>query len=118
MINKRGVGSDYETLAMEYLEGEKYQILERNFHSRWGEIDIIARDGDYLVFVEVKYRKNSSCGNPLEAVDARKQKRICRTAVYYLSKNGYGDSKPCRFDVIAFEGEEVLHIKNAFEFAG
>ncbi len=116
MVNKRGIGSDYETLAVEYLEQKKYQILERNFHSRFGEIDIIARDGEYLVFVEVKYRKNTGCGSPLEAVDAKKQRRICRTAFYYLHKEGYGEDMACRFDVVAIEGEEIMHVENAFDF--
>ena len=88
-----------------------------NFYSRLGEIDLIARDGRYLVFVEVKYRKNSACGTPLEAVTEGKQRRICRTALYYCSKKGYEDSVPCRFDVVAIEGEHgVRHIKNAFDF--
>ncbi|MBO5302833.1 MAG: YraN family protein [Lachnospiraceae bacterium] len=116
MINKRGIGTDYEKLAEEYLEAKNYQILEKNFHSRFGEIDIIARDGEYLVFVEVKYRKSADCGNPLEAVDVKKQRRICRTALYYLHKEGYGEDTACRFDVVAFEGEERLHVENAFEF--
>jgi len=87
-----------------------------NFHSRMGELDIIARDGEYLVFFEVKYRRNTNCGDPLEAVDYRKQHRICKTAMYYCMKKGYGDSTPCRFDVIALERNQITHIENAFEF--
>lgn len=117
MKNQRQVGSAYEKKAAEYLTGQGFRILEQNFYSRYGEIDIIAKDGRYLVFIEVKYRRNSSCGNPLEAVTAKKQKRICRTAFYYCTKMGYGDRAPCRFDVVAIEGEqEIIHIKNAFDF--
>lgn len=117
MTNRRKIGSDYENRAAEYLKQQGFCIIEQNFHSRCGEIDIIAKDGKYLVFVEVKYRRDNSCGNPLEAVNASKQKRICRTAFYYCAKYGYGDTMPCRFDVIAMEGEHTLiHIKNAFDF--
>lgn len=115
--SKRQIGSIYEAKAADYLAGQGMRIIEQNFCSRYGEIDIIAKDDAYLVFVEVKYRKDCSLGNPLEAVTARKQKRICRTALYYCTKNGYGDRTPCRFDVVAAEGEDkILHIKNAFEF--
>lgn len=117
MENRRQIGSDYEKRAAEYLKQQGFCIIEQNFYSRSGEIDIIAKDGRYLVFVEVKYRRDNSCGNPLEAVNAKKQKRICRTAFYYCAKHGYGDITPCRFDVIAMEGEDqITHIKNAFDF--
>lgn len=116
-MNKRKIGTDYEDIAEQYLREQGFQILERNFHSRSGEIDIIAKEGEYLVFVEVKYRKNNSKGNPLEAVTVNKQRRICRTAFYYCYKYGYGMDVPCRFDVIAINGtEEIILLKNAFEF--
>lgn len=95
-----------------------------NYTCRLGEIDLIARDRQYLVFVEVKYRKNLDKGSPLEAVDARKQMRIQKAAAYYLVSRGMGESTPCRFDVIGILGEQadlaspragqVRHIKNAF----
>lgn len=116
-MNKRQVGSDYEKKAQDYLKQQGFRIIKCNFHSRYGEIDIIAEDNGYLVFVEVKYRKNNACGNPLEAVNAGKQKRICRTAFYYCLSHGYNDNTPCRFDVVAIEGDkDIVHIKNAFEF--
>ena len=115
--NKRQVGGIYEQKAADYLSRQGFRIIEHNFYSRFGEIDLIAKDGKYLVFIEVKYRRDSACGTPLEAVTLKKQKRICRTALYYCGKNGYGDSTPCRFDVVAIEGEDkVIHIKNAFDF--
>lgn len=117
MANKRQIGTDCEQRAAEYLKGQGFLILKQNFYSRWGEIDIIARDGKYLVFVEVKYRKDNACGNPLEAVDARKQRRICRTASYFCMRRGYADTTPCRFDVVAvFGNREIKHIRNAFEY--
>ena len=117
MENKRKIGTTYEKRAAAYLQEQGFVIVEQNFFCRNGEIDIIAKDGTYLVFIEVKYRRDHTCGSPLEAVNAKKQKRICRTAFYYCSIHGYGDWTPCRFDVIAVEGDgTIVHIKNAFEF--
>ena len=115
--SKRQVGDLYEQKAADYLARQGFQVIERNFYSRYGEIDLIAKDGKYLVFVEVKYRRDDACGTPLEAVTFQKQRRICKAALYYCAKNGYGDGTPCRFDVIAMEGESgVRHVKNAFDF--
>ena len=71
-----------------------------------------------LVFLEVKYRKSEAGGHPLEAVDRRKQRRICKTAVYYCLHYGYGEYMPCRFDVIGILGEEIIHVEDAFPFQG
>ena len=114
MENKRQIGSDYEQKARAYLVEMGYVILECNFHCRSGEIDIIAKDGEYLCFVEVKYRTTNSYGTPLEAVNARKQKQIRKVALYYMVRKGLHEWTPCRFDVIAFEGERIMHIVNAF----
>lgn len=85
-MNRRKIGQKHEELAAKYLEEKGYEILERNYRIRTGEIDLIARDDRYLVFVEVKYRKNLQMGDPLEAVDSRKQQQIYRTARYYLHR--------------------------------
>ena len=114
--NKRKTGREKEELAEEYLRQQGYEILDMNFYGRFGEIDIIARDGETLVFAEVKYRKSERFGNSLEAVDTRKQKKICQTALYYLARHHIADSVPCRFDVTGITGEDITHIKNAFEF--
>ena len=113
-MNKRSVGADKETLAAEYLEKAGYRILERNFYCRLGEIDIIACEGDVLVFVEVKYRRNLRFGMPEESVDSIKQKKIYKSAMYYIYKCHKSYEKSCRFDVIAVEGSEIRHYKNAF----
>jgi len=113
--DSRAIGTAYEKQAVLFLEKKGYQILERNFHSWQGEIDIIAKNGSYLVFIEVKFRKCAYPGAALEAVTPLKQQRIIRTAKYYLYSKGYSiDGTPCRFDVIAFEGGKVFHIENAF----
>ena len=112
-MNRRETGTQYEERAAEYLIAQNYQILERNYRIRSGEIDIIARDGTVLVFIEVKYRKNDESGNPLEVVDIRKQRKIIKVARYYLYQKKYGDV-PCRFDVVGICGSHIEHIKDAF----
>lgn len=115
MRNKRSVGFVYEKIAGAYLEKQGYEILEYNFQSRNGEIDIIARHEGYVVFVEVKYRANDTCGHPLEAVSVSKQTSICKCAVYYLKRNGLQDV-PVRFDVVGILGEQISLAQNAFDF--
>ena len=83
-----------------------------------GEIDIVAKDGEYLVFVEVKYRASEEAGNPLEAVTKAKQRTISKVAVYYRMTHGYGEFSPCRFDVVAVLGDKIRLVQNAFEYAG
>lgn len=111
--NNRKVGTDYEQAVGYYLEQQGYLILEYNFHCHNGELDIIAKDGDYLVFCEVKYRQNGKKGSPLEAVGRKKQRTLYQCALYYLTVKQI-DGCPCRFDVIGIEGGRITHIKNAF----
>lgn len=113
-MNKRAVGAAYEEKAARHLEKLGYRILKRNYRCKCGEIDLIARQDDYLVFVEVKYRHDSHAGYGAEAVDWRKQQRIVRAARWYLAQNRIVD-QPCRFDVVSFLGEEVQVIKDAFQ---
>lgn len=113
-MNKRKIGQEYEQKAARFLEQRGMHILEMNFQNRSGEIDIIAKDGDYYCFVEVKYRSSNRFGSPLEAVDYKKQQQIRKVALYYMKQHGLGDFTPCRFDVIAFCGEEMNYIENGF----
>ena len=113
-MNKRKTGQEQEVKAACFLKTQGYQILERNYRCKKGEIDLIAREGQYLVFVEVKYRKNTRKGYPEEAVDTRKQKKICETAAYYVYKNRIPEYTPMRFDVVAVLGGEFKLIKDAF----
>lgn len=113
-INKRQLGCRCEQAAADYLSRQGMQILERNYRCRSGEIDLIAHDGHYLVFVEVKYRSSSAKGFPAEAVNARKQQRIRQTARHYLYCRHYGADTPCRFDVVCMLAQEIQWIKNAF----
>mgnify|MGYP002509625113 CR=1 FL=1 len=113
-VNHREIGSRYEHIAGAYLEEKGYKILEYNYHCRLGEIDLIARDGEYLVFCEVKYRKGCVAGSPVEAVDVYKQRKLWKTAEYYLLRHRLYDV-PCRFDVIGIEDNRITLIQNAFE---
>ena len=115
MQNKRTVGFEYEKIAGKYLEEHGYQIIEYNFYSRHGEIDVIAKHEGYLVFIEVKYRRDLKKGCPLEAVSLHKQKVISKCALFYLQK--YKKTEiPVRFDVVGILGETIQVIQNAFDF--
>lgn len=117
-LSARASGAAWEEKAGAYLRENGYEILCRNYRCRQGEIDIIARDGEYLCFIEVKYRKTSGYGSALEAVDFRKQQRISRTALHYLTVHGLGDGEPCRFDVVGVTPERIELVKDAFAFRG
>jgi putative endonuclease len=115
MYNKRTVGKQFEQIAIDYLQKQGYLILEQNFQCKTGEIDIIAKQNDCLVFVEVKYRTNTSLGLPEEAVDLRKIRKITRTSMYYMLINRIPEFTPCRFDVVSILNNEIKLIQNAFE---
>lgn len=117
MKNRRRLGTDNEERAAEYLNRRGYQILERNFRCRLGEIDLIAKEAGVLVFLEVKYRKNSRCGGPAEAVTPAKQRTICRVADFYRMSRRIPESQSCRFDVVAILGEQVQIYKDAFPYS-
>ena len=112
------LGRRGEELAVGYLNRLGYRILEQNFRTRRGEIDIIAEDGDTLVFIEVKTRKGASHGSPFESVTLAKQQRIARVAEEYLQQHALHE-RPARFDVIAVlaagAAPQIELIKNAFD---
>ena len=105
---KKKFGNIGEDIAIKYLEGIKYEIIIRNFRCKRGEIDIIAKENNEIVFIEVKARKSLNCGYPAESIDASKIKHIYKTAEYFLYKNNMLDVF-LRFDVI-----EVYYINNRF----
>ena len=113
-------GREGEELAVRFLKKSGYGIVERNYRCPYGEIDIIARDGKVLVFVEVKARTSGAFGLPKESVDRRKQRHIIKASADYLAKNGLAES-PARFDVVSIEidgkggGASTELIKNAFD---
>lgn len=97
-------GREAEDLALKHLTSRGLELVERNFRSRSGEIDLIMRDKQHtteqLVFVEVRYRQTQGHGSPVETVTRSKQAKIIRTALHYLQQNPRWQTRPCRFDVI------------------
>lgn len=113
-MNKRQLGTQKETVAAAYLEKEGYEIVERNYYTRHGEIDIIAKEEEYLVFVEVKYRSDKDYGTPAQNINKAKIKHLEYSARAYLYLKGYPDNTPVRFDVVEILGSEINLIRNAF----
>lgn len=115
-MNKRQVGNQYEDMAVSYIERQGLHVIDRNFYSRFGEIDIVAIDMEVhrIIFYEVKYRKNERYGSPFEAVDYRKQQRIRKTAQYYLITHKQYVDYQIRFDVIGICGKQISCISDAF----
>ncbi|MBZ0154668.1 MAG: YraN family protein [Alphaproteobacteria bacterium] len=112
----QSLGDDGEELAVDYLRNRGCTVLHRNYRTPVGEVDIIVRDRETVVFVEVKARSTLSFGQPFEAVDLRKQAKLRKIALYYLKQRGM--EAPVRFDVISIlfrKGKgEITHIKEAF----
>ncbi len=112
-MNKRTIGSEGEELAVRFLRGAGCSIVTTNYTCKIGEIDIIAKEGDTVLFIEVKWRKDIKMGRPSEAVHYHKQMKIMKSAMIYAQKYHLYE-KPMRFDVIEIIGEEVCWLKNAF----
>lgn len=116
----RAIGSDGEDIAREYLLKEGYEILEVNFRSKFGEIDIIGKDKSYITFIEVKTRYNLSFGIPSESVNFRKQLKIIKTAQIFILRNQLSEFD-IRFDIVEVylnttdNSKEVKILKNAFQ---
>jgi putative endonuclease len=114
--NKLQRGSEAERRAELLLTKKGYRIVERNFRTKLGEIDLIAHDGTTLVFVEVRSRRTSEYGSALEAVGWRKQRKVSRVAAQYMAKR-----RPrclaVRFDVVGITGEEIVHIQDAWRLS-
>ncbi|HEY5649471.1 MAG TPA: YraN family protein [Nitrospiria bacterium] len=118
----RSFGEQTENDAVGFLRGEGYRIIDRNVRFRRGEIDLVAYEGEVLVFVEVKGRRNNRFGGARWAVDERKQKRIGRLAREYLARKRVADS-PCRFDLVLVQDgsggkRKIELIRNAFDATG
>jgi putative endonuclease len=112
------VGKAGEEAAVQYLRQQGYQILERNYRCRFGEIDLIARDGQTLAFIEVKTRRSQRFGPPAAAVTIEKQRHLIKASQVYLSQKRKADEL-CRFDVVTIEVDSqaprIELIKDAFQ---
>ena len=123
VLLKKLFGNRGERAAIRFLRKQGYKILHRQYRSRMGEIDVVAKDGERLVFVEVKTRKSSAAGEPFEAVTFEKQRKLTKLALAYLKRYNLLEHST-RFDVLAViwpEGDrkpQITHYKNAFEPVG
>ena len=122
-FKKKELGAKGEEVAVSYLKSRGYRIVERNYRIRFGEIDIIAEQGDDLVFIEVKTRSGTLFGSPFESVTKQKQKQLSKVALEYINKQGF-HNRPARFDVVGIElqkGSETFQdaavelLQNAFD---
>ena len=116
------IGNLGEEAAVKAIKKQGYKIIERNYRTKMGEIDIIARDGEYTCFIEVRLRKNNDFGSPADTIDVRKQQKLIRTAKYYAAAKKIYDS-PMRFDAVLINADakdgkltnvKTEIIKNAF----
>ncbi len=117
-----GIGKKGESLAHSFLKRQGYRIIEKNFKTRLGELDIIADDNGCISFIEVRSRSDAKFGLAGESIDRRKQNRISKTALAYIKARQLED-KECRFDIVCIDGidsafPKISLIKNAFELAG
>lgn len=121
MANTRQRGTHWERVAESFLNERGLRTLERNFQVRRGEIDLVLRDGDTLVFAEVRYRGNPSHGSGADSVTPVKQLRLTRAAEVYLIRHPAERRRPCRFDVISIGSEKgktrLSWIRHAFDAA-
>lgn len=113
LLNKRGRGSFYEDVCVEYLCENGFTIIKRNYRCKLGEIDIVAMKDNIIRFIEVKFRSSGSYGSALEAVDFRKQRRIMRAASWFLNEYGLNDVQ-CSFDVMTVENNEARYYFNCY----
>ncbi len=110
-------GNAAEDRALQFLETQGLHLLMRNYRLRSGEIDLILRDREHIVFTEVRYRRSNHFGGALHSIDARKQQKIIATANHYILR--FGVELPARFDVVAITGKDDLQwIKDAFIATG
>ena len=124
-MDTHNIGNMAEDMAVSFLINEGHEILARNYRLRDSEIDIISVEPQidnafgidrYVVFTEVKYRRSEIHGNPYDAVDFSKQKKICRAARKFLYDNKFLTDTAVRFDVISIWNEKIEWFKNAFEY--
>ncbi len=117
-FSKRKIGKQFEQQACRYLLKQGLKLKEKNANFRVGEIDLIMQDGEYLVFIEVRFRGEKAFGGAAASVDRRKQQKLIKAAQLYLLKHFANQPPPCRFDVVAIQdspqGPSINWIKNAF----
>lgn len=115
-MDRQFIGKEAERSAETWLISQGLHLIQRNMRCRVGEIDLIMCDGNTLIFIEVRHRRNMDFGGAAVSVDWRKQRKLLRAARFFLAANPNWSTYPCRFDIIAFEGNNTpLWYRNAFE---
>ena len=116
-VRGRALGQRMETLACQYLEHQGLLLRNRNYHARYGELDLVMTDANTCVFVEVRYRRHIQHGSPLDSVTTGKQQRLILAARHYLMK--FALDTPCRFDIVGLSGSahapNITWIRHAFD---
>jgi putative endonuclease len=114
---RRATGDRFEGAALAFLQSHGLRLVRANFLCRHGEIDLVMREGATLVFVEVRYRRTSAFGGALGSVTLAKRRKLISAAYLWLAWHPQDARRPCRFDVLAFEGEAVEWVRGAFDAA-
>ena len=115
-MNRRTTGTAYEKIAADYIRKQGIHIREMNYRISQGEVDIVGEDKEFIMFIEVKYRKTASYGYPWEAVSDNKRRQICKVARQFCYSKKI--KKQIRYDVVSICGEEIEWFQNAFEHMG
>ena len=105
-MDRQKIGKDAEQNALNYLKKQGLKLIEKNYRCRFGEIDLIMSHNNHLVFVEVRSRRHQQWGGASSSVDYHKQKKLIKTAGYFLSQQKSSNLPICRFDVVAFEANK------------
>lgn len=116
-MNSRVIGKEWEAEALKRLEGAGLRLLDRNYQCRMGELDLVLRDGEGVVFAEVRFRRSHEFGSGAETVGVRKRRRVIAAAQHYLQRHPELADRPCRFDVVSIgpgATPQVEWIRNAF----
>jgi putative endonuclease len=112
---RRATGDRFEGAALSFLRASGLRLVQANFLCRHGEIDLVMREGPTLVFVEVRYRRDARFGGAAASVTAAKRRKLISAAHLWLGWHPHDAHRPCRFDVLAFEGDTVEWIRGAFD---
>jgi putative endonuclease len=112
---RRATGDRFEGAALSFLQARGLRLAQANFLCRHGEIDLIMREGEAIVFVEVRYRSDARFGGALASVTAAKRRKLISAAHLWLAWHPREASRPCRFDVVAFEGNTPEWVRGAFD---
>lgn len=101
----QNIGNQFEIRACDWLKASGLKLLARNFHTRHGELDLVMRDGNTIVFVEVRYRRYQRCGSAIDSITKSKRDKLVKAASHWLASRPNLSRQPCRFDIVAFDGQ-------------